>query len=108
MKKRGVGLVLVLITVAILVSVSTLVMVYALVGREPRVAAQSTLVLRPHGELHEMVPNDVFGYIRTDVTTVRGFVENLRKAKRDARITSVLLMPGSLELPFWGKVQELR
>jgi protease-4 len=108
MKKRGVGLVLVLIVLAVLVSVSALVMVFALVGREPRVAAQSTLVLRPRGELHEMVPDDVFGYIRTDVTTVRGFVENLRKAKRDARITSVLLMPGSLDLPFWGKVQELR
>jgi len=108
MIKRGVGLVLALITVAVLVSVSALVMVYAFVGREPRVAAQSTLVLRPHGELHESMPDDVFGFIRPDVMTVRGFVDNLRKAKRDARITTVLLMPGSLELPFWAKVQELR
>ena len=108
MKKRAVALVLALIAVAIVVSASALLMVYALAGREPRVASQSTLLLRPSGELHETMPDDVFGFIRTDVTTVRGFVENLRKAKRDARITSVLLMPGSLELPFWGKVQELR
>jgi protease IV len=108
MKKRGVGLVLALIGLAILVSASALVVVYALVGRQPRVAAQSTLVLRPEGELHEIIPDDVLGFIRADVTTVRGFVENLRKAKRDSRITSVLLMPGALELPFWGKVQELR
>ena len=108
MKKRAVALVLALIALAVLVSASALLMVYALAGREPRVAAQSTLLLRPNGELHETMPDDVFGFIRSDVTTVRGFVENLRKAKRDARITSVLLMPGSLELPFWGKVQELR
>jgi protease-4 len=108
MMKRGVALVLALIAVAIVVSASALLMMYALVGREPRVASQSTLVLRPNGELHEIMPDDVFGFIRTDAATVRGFVESLRKAKRDRRITSVLLMPGSLELPFWGKVQELR
>src|SRR5439155_832466 len=47
-------------------------------------------------------------FLRTDFATVRGFVESLRKAKRDPRITSVLLMPSPLQLPFWGKVQELR
>jgi protease-4 len=108
MTKRGVGLVFALIALAVLVSASALVMMYALTGREPRVAARSTLVLRPHGELHESMPDDVFGFIRPDVMTVRGFVDNLRKAKRDARITTVLLMPGSLDLPFWAKVQELR
>jgi protease-4 len=108
MIKRGVGLVFTLIALAVLVSASALVMMYALVGREPRVAAQSTLVLRPHGELHESTPDDVFGFIRADAMTVRGFVDNLRKAKRDARVTTVLLMPGSLDLPFWAKVQELR
>jgi protease-4 len=35
-------------------------------------------------------------------------VDSLRLAKRDPRITSVLLIPWALELPFWGKVQELR
>jgi protease-4 len=35
-------------------------------------------------------------------------VQNLRKAKRDPRIKSVLLMPGSLDSPYWAKVQELR
>jgi protease-4 len=39
---------------------------------------------------------------------VRGFVDSLRMAKRDPRIRTVVLMPSALELPFWGKVQELR
>ena len=34
--------------------------------------------------------------------------ESLRKAKRDPRVMSVLLLPSTLELPFWAKVQELR
>lgn len=108
MMKRSVGLVFTLIGLAIFVSVAALMTMVLLVGREPTVAAQSTLVLRPGGELHEAVPDQFFGFLRTEVRTVRGFVESLGKAKRDSRITTVLLMPGSLDLPFWGKVQELR
>jgi len=108
MKKSGVVLVFALIGLAVFVSAAVLVLMYAAVAREPSVAAHSTLVLRPGGELHETVPDDVFGFMSPDVTTVRGFVDNLRKAKRDPRIATVLLMPGSLALPFWGKVQELR
>ena len=108
MIKRGVGLVLTLIGLAVLVSVAAIAMVFVLVSREPTIAQQSTLILRPSGELHEVVPDDVFGLIRSDAVTISGFVDNLRMAKRDARITTVLLMPGSLDLPFWGKVQELR
>jgi protease-4 len=40
--------------------------------------------------------------------TMRGLVESLRLAKRDPRITGVLLMPSSIDSPYWGKVQELR
>jgi protease-4 len=35
-------------------------------------------------------------------------VDSLRKAKRDPRVKSVLLMPSTLELPYWAKLQELR
>ena len=67
------------------------------------------MLLRPRGELHEIVPDDVVGQVfGRDVATVRGFVDNLHKAKRDSRIKTVLLMPSSLQLPYWGKVQELR
>jgi len=107
--RRGVGFVFVLIGVAAFVSIAGILLLYLLVSREPSIAQQSTLVLRPGGELHEVVPDDVVGqFLRTDFATVRGFVDSLRKAKRDPRITSVLLMPSPLQLPFWGKVQELR
>jgi protease-4 len=109
MAKRGIALVFTLIGAAAFVSVAGLLLLYLAVSREPDVARQSTLVLKPSGQLHEVPPDDVFGAVLgADYATVRGFVENLRKAQRDPRITSVLLVPGTLELPFWAKVQELR
>lgn len=107
--RRGVALVFTLIGLAVMVSIGAVLLIFLFVSREPSVAEQSTLVLDPGGELHEVMPDNVVGqFIGSDAGTVRGFVENLRKAKRDRRIASVLLRPSTLDLPFWGKVQELR
>jgi protease-4 len=105
---RGVRLVFVLIGLAIFVSFAGLALVYVVVSRGPSVPQAATLVLRPGGQLSETVPNDVVGqFLGRGTNTVRGFVDTLRKAKRDARVASVLIMPSSLDLPYWGKVQEL-
>jgi len=107
--RRGVVFVLSFITLAVIVSVTGIVFVYLVVSRGPSIEDDSTLVLRPGGELQETVPDDVVGQlIGRNVTTVRSFVESLRLAKRDPRITGVLLVPSSFESPFWAKVQELR
>jgi protease-4 len=107
--RRGVAIVLTLITLAVIVSFLGVAFIYVLVSRGPSIEDDSTLVLRPGGELQETTPDDVVGQLlASETTTVRGFVESLRLAKRDPRITGVLLMPSSLDSPFWGKVQELR
>jgi len=107
--RRGVIFVLSFITLAVIVSVTGIAFVYLLVSRGPAIEDDSTLVLRPGGELQETAPDDVVGQlIGRNVTTVRSFVESLRLAKRDPRITGVLLLPSSFESPFWAKVQELR
>ena len=94
---------------AVFVSIAGILFLYFVMGRGPSVPERATLVLRPGGELHETLPDDVVGQLLgQDTATVRGFVESLRMAKRDPRITTVLLMPSTLDLPFWGKVQELR
>jgi protease-4 len=101
--------VLTLIGVAVFISIAGLVLIYLVASRGPSVPDDATLVLRPGGELNEIVPDDVLGQvIGRDAPTVHGFVESLRMAKHDERIRSVVLMPSALELPFWGKVQELR
>ena len=107
--RRGVGFVLAFIGLAVLVSLAGITFMYLAVSGAPSVPSAATLVLRPGGDLQEVVPDDVLGQVfGRDVATVSGFVDNLHKAKRDSRIKTVLLMPSSLELPYWGKVQELR
>jgi protease-4 len=102
-------LVLALIGLAVIVSMASIAVMFFAASRGPSVPRSATLVLRPGGTLNETQPDDVFGQVLgRDVATVRGFVESLRKAGRDPRVRAVLLQPSSLDLPYWGKVQELR
>ncbi len=107
--KRGVGLVIGLLSLAVVVSAAGLVMLYLAVGSGPLVPANATLVLRPGGEFFEIPPNDVLQFVRnTDAHTVRGVVDTLRNAKSDGRVRAVLIRPQPFNSPFWAKVQELR
>src|SRR5215831_2173166 len=109
MARRGFTVVFTLLGGAVFLSVAGFVLLYLLVGREPTVSTNSTLTLRVGGNLSEVAPADVVGYFRGVRTpTVRSVVDNLRKAKVDSRIKSVLLKPTGFDSPFWGKVQELR
>src|SRR5688572_1799096 len=94
---------------AVVFSIGGILVLYFVMSRGPSVPDEATLVLRPGGELIEVIPDDVVGQLfGRDATTVRGFVDSLRMAKRDPRIRRVVLMPSALDMPFWGKVQELR
>src|SRR3954469_24353807 len=109
MARRGFALLFTLLGVAFFISIVGFAALYFLVGREPAVPSNSTLVLRIGGLLSEVAPNDVVGYLRGVKTpTVRSVVDNLRKAKVDKRVRAVLLKPTGFESPFWAKVQEVR
>ena len=109
MARRGLTLLFTLLGIAVFVSIAGLVAMYLLFGREPAVASNTTLVLQVGGDLAEVAPGDVVGYLRGVRTpTVRSVVDNLRKAKADSRIRAVLLKPAGFSSPFWGKVQEIR
>ena len=107
--RRGVALVFTIIGMVTLLSMAGVIFLYVFFSRGPAIPDGALLVVRPGGELLEVLPDDVVGKVLgREASTVRGFVESLHKAKRDPRITSVLLLPSTLELPFWAKVQELR
>jgi protease IV len=109
MARRGFAVLFTVLGVACFVSIVGFAGLYLLVGREPSVPSNATLVLRVGGSLTELAPNDVVGYLRgTKAPTLRGIVDNLRKAKVDSRVRAVLLKPTGFESPFWGKVQEIR
>jgi protease-4 len=109
MARRGVAVVLTILAAAIVVSIAGFALLYLVVGREPAVPSNATLTLRVGGDLAEIGPGDVVGYLRgSKASTVRSLVENLQKAKVDSRIGGILLKPTGLDTPFWAKVQEIR
>ncbi len=109
MARRGFAILFTLLGIAFFISMVGFALLYLAFGREPAVPSNATLVLRVGGALTEMAPNDVVGYLRgTRTPTVRGVVDNLRKAKVDARVRAVMLKPTGFESPFWAKVQEIR
>jgi protease IV len=109
MARRGFTILFTLLGVAVFFSIAGFVALYLFFGREPAVSSNSTLVLQVGGDLAEVAPADVVGYLRGVRTpTVRSVVDNLRKAKVDSRIRAVLLKPTGFQSPFWGKVQEIR
>src|ERR1700686_3204814 len=109
MARRGFTVVFTVIGFMLVLTIAGFIVLYLLFGREPAVPANATLVLRVGGDLTEVAPADVVGYLRGVRTpTVRSVVDNLRKAKVDSRVTAVLLKPTGFESPFWGKVQEIR
>ena len=105
--RRGVWIVILLIVLAVSFSAIGMLLLISVVGREPQVAQNSTLVLRIGGDLNEMEPGGVFGPFIESAPTVRSVVDMLRKAKTDTRIKSVVLKPLG-EAALWGKVQEVR
>jgi protease-4 len=109
MARRGFAVLFTLLGAAVFISIVGFALLYFAFGREPIVPSNATLVLRIGGNLTEVAPADVVGYLRGVKTpTVRSVVDNLRKAKVDSRVKAVLLKPTGFESPFWGKVQEVR
>lgn len=105
--RRGVWLVLGLIVVAVMVSAAGLIVTAMLLGREPQIEGNSTLILKVSGDLQEVEPGGVIGQFFDPPPTVRSVVEALRKAKVDRRVSSVVIRPtGTAAL--WAKVQEVR
>ena len=105
--RRGVWLVIGLIGFAFMISVAGLAFTSLMMGREPQIAGNSTLILKVSGDLQELEPGGVFGSFLEPPPTVRTLVEALHKAKVDRRVTSVIVRPtGTAAL--WGKVQEVR
>jgi protease-4 len=97
-----------LLVVATLISVGAMALMYVAVGRSPVIDSASTLILRPSGDLPELVPEVVLPIADGGWLTVRGYVDLIRRAKHDNRVARLLIRPGGLESPFWAKVQEIR
>src|SRR4029079_6789101 len=91
-------------------SIAGFALMYVMVGREPSVSRNSTLVLRLDDDLSE-VPTD--GDVQQILSAnqpsgLPAVLEALHKAKVDRRIQAVIIMPSGLKASYWAKVQEVR
>ncbi len=102
---KGLRFVVGFLLLATVVSVIAMLLLYVTMGQEPSVPDRATLVLRPSGDIPEVLPDVILG---GDELTVRHYVELIRKAKGDSRIAGMLLRPGAINSPFWAKLQEIR
>jgi protease IV len=107
--RRGVRLVLLLILGASVMSMTGVAATYFLMFSEPSVPDRTTLVLRI-GELTEGLDGDTLRNLvgGTRTLTLQEVIADLKKAKSDPRITSVLIMPNGVPDAYWAKVQEVR
>lgn len=108
--RRGIAVVFGLIGLAAVMSVLAAIGFYLVGGREPAVPSASTLVVRVSGDLTELPPESLVGQLIRGPRppSVRAIVENIRKAKVDKRVAALLVMPAGIEVPYWGKIQEIR
>lgn len=107
--RRGFGLVLMILLTAIILSVAAMVVLMLVVGREPIVASNSVLVLRVEGDLADATSDTIVdSLMNTRRHGVGAIVDNLRKAKVDRRISSVVVAPANLTSAYWARLQEVR
>jgi protease-4 len=102
---KGLRFVVGFLLFATAISVVAMLMLYFVMGQEPAVPDRATLVLRPSGDIPEILPDVILA--RSELT-VRNYVELIRKAKTDSRIAGILVRPGGINSPFWAKLQEIR
>ena len=105
--QRGVKVIVVFLLLAVVGSMTGLAAIYFMTSRAPAVASNSVLMLRVPGGLVERHVNSLLTSFTGDGPTVESVVNSLRKAKVDARVRGVILMPSGPQL-LWGKAQEIR
>ena len=105
--QRGVRVIILFLLLAVIMSMTGLTAMYFWASRAPAVASNAVLMLHVPGGLSERQANPLLTTLVGDRPTVQSVVDSLRKAKVDARIRGVILMPSGPQL-LWGKAQEIR
>ena len=104
--RRGVLLVLFLISLAVLISAAGVLMLAMFSRPGTVVPSSTTLVLRIEAPWSEIEPSDVLQqFIRTP-PTLRSTIDLIRRAKTDSRVKSLVIRPvasGAL----WAQLQEV-
>jgi protease-4 len=106
-KRRGVWLVLSLISLAVVVSAAGLLAIGLLSRPVVSVPSSSALSLRVAAPYSEIDPSDLVQQLLETPPTLRSTIDLVRRAKADARIKVLIVRPSGAGA-LWAQVQELR
>ena len=108
-RRKAVRLVLLLIVCASIFSIAAVAGTFLMMYGEPSVPEGATLVLRvgalPEGPGGGGI-GDLLGTRRT--LSLAEVLDSLKKAKADARVRRVLIIPTGLPAAYWAKIQDVR
>jgi protease-4 len=107
-QRRGVFLVLLLIILALAVSAGgLLLLLLATGGAPPTVSPNTTLYLKLQAPWNEIEPLDVFSQFVGQPRTLRGAIDEIKRAKADERIKTLVILPQASGA-MWAQLQDLR
>jgi len=105
--RRGILLIVILIVLAVVVSLGGLLFIGLFSTPAPSVPANAALYFRIRAPFAEVEPDDVLSQFVSRPLTLRQTIEEIRKAKRDARIKALVVIPQTAGA-LWGQLQEVR
>ena len=105
--RRGVIVVLVLISIAMVVSLGGLLVLSAFVTTPPTVPSSATLYLPLRAPFAEVESFDFLSQLSARPATLRLTIESIQKAKVDSRVKALVISP-SASGAMWAQLQEVR
>jgi len=106
--KKGKYVLIIFLIFFFLIVITIATFFFYMVGRPPAVKSHSYLELNLSGEIVERaVPNVFMSFLRQEPLSMYDLWMNIRKAKKDNRIQSLVLRLGYLQCN-WAKINELR
>ena len=105
--RRGVIVVVILISIAMVVSLGGLLVLSAFVSAPPTVPSSATLYLPLRAPFAEVESFDFFSQLTARPATLRLTIESIQKAKVDSRVKALVITPSATGA-MWAQLQEVR
>jgi protease-4 len=105
--RRGVFVVIGLIVFASMLSVGAVLVLSLSASPPPSVPSNAAVYLPIDAPFGEIESSDVFSQLVRRAPTLRETIANIRKAKNDSRVKSLVIMPQAAGA-LWGQLQEIR
>jgi protease-4 len=105
--RRGILLVFLLISAAVAVSALCVMLLVVAGGAPPSIPSNATLYLKLRAPWAEIQSTNVLSQLTEQPPTLRETIQLLERAKRDSRITALVIQP-RVEGALWGQLQEMR